>query len=203
MVSGKADIDDLLARLEDLEAREQIRDVLYRYARGVDRGDIDLLKSCYHPDATDCHWFFNGKAHAFADFVIPLLRKIPNSQHSITNPIIDLDGEKAFVECQFYVVHRVHVDETKIVDQQVEGRYLDVFERRNGDWKISYRRLLVEAFREHVVDAEQGNRYPADHPAVAKRQPDDPLYRGYAIAQEPFEPVEGSDLWAAVRERHR
>ena len=86
-------LGSLLARLETLEAKEAIRDVMYRYARGADRADLELFKSCYWPDATDCHWFWNGNAHAFADYVIPLLREIPNSQHSITNPIIELDGE--------------------------------------------------------------------------------------------------------------
>ena len=83
-------IAGLVARLEKLEAVEAIRDVMFRYARGADRGDIDLFKSCYWPDATDCHWFWNGNAHEFADYVIPLLREIPNSQHSITNPIIEI-----------------------------------------------------------------------------------------------------------------
>ena len=104
-------LDRLAARLEVLEAREAIRDVLYRYARGADRCDLALFKSCYWPDANDCHWFWNGNAHAFADWVIPVLRELPNSQHSITNPIIDLalDGnpDRAFVECQWYVLHRI------------------------------------------------------------------------------------------------
>src|SRR5262249_28614389 len=104
-------------RLAVLEAREEIRDVLYLYARGADRGDAELLKSCYHPDATDCHWFYNGNAHAFADWVIALLRQIPNSQHSITNPIIELEGDRAFVECQWYVIHRIPLDGERLVDQ--------------------------------------------------------------------------------------
>jgi hypothetical protein len=37
------------ARLERALATQEIRDVLARYARGVDRADGPLLKSCYHP----------------------------------------------------------------------------------------------------------------------------------------------------------
>lgn len=40
-------IAGLVARLEKLEAVEAIRDVMFRYARGADRGDIELFKSCY------------------------------------------------------------------------------------------------------------------------------------------------------------
>src|ERR671913_2394475 len=136
-------IERLERRLAVLEAREAIRDVLYLYARGADRADAELFKSCYHPDAIDCHWFWNGNAHEFADWVMPLLRQLPNSQHSITNPVIELDGDRAFVESQWYVLHRVPLDEERFVDQQVEGRYLDVFERRGGAWKILHRRARI------------------------------------------------------------
>ena len=99
-----AKLEAVHTRLEVLEAREAIRDVLHRYARGADRCDLTLFKSCYWSDATDCHWFWNGNAHAFADWVIPVLRELPNSQHSITNAIIDLAeggrADQAFVECQ-------------------------------------------------------------------------------------------------------
>ena len=123
----------LVARVAVLEAREAIRDVMYRYARGADRGDLELFKSCYWPDAVDIHWFWNGNAHEFADYVIPLLREVPNSQHSITNPIIELDDDRAFAECQWYVLHRIPLGDGRFVDQQCEGRYLDVWERRDGE----------------------------------------------------------------------
>ena len=38
-----------------LVSKDEIRDVLMRYARGVDRGEADLITSCYHPDAVDDH----------------------------------------------------------------------------------------------------------------------------------------------------
>ena len=37
--------------VDDLVARERIRDVIHRYARGVDRRDYELVRSCYHPGA--------------------------------------------------------------------------------------------------------------------------------------------------------
>jgi len=41
--------------LEELVARNAITEVLYRYCRGVDRRDWELLRSCYHPEAQDDH----------------------------------------------------------------------------------------------------------------------------------------------------
>lgn len=199
--TSTSDIAALVSRLEILEAREAIRDVLYRYARGADRGDVDLFKSCYWPDATDCHWFWNGNAHEFADYVIPLLREIPNSQHSITNPIIELDGDRAFVECQWYVIHHIGLDAERFIDQQAEGRYLDVFERRNGEWRILHRQTALEAIREHVVP-NLSRGVPRDHPSVAQRMPNDAVYRGAAIADDPIITMPPPDLWGDARARH-
>ena len=41
---------EMIRRLAD---RQAIEDTIARYARGVDRRDWDLVRSTYHPDATD------------------------------------------------------------------------------------------------------------------------------------------------------
>ncbi|KAG9758786.1 hypothetical protein KCU73_g3721, partial [Aureobasidium melanogenum] len=191
-------IQSLEQRLAKMEAREAIHTVLYTYARGADRCDMELFKSCYHPDGTDYHWFFNGNAHDLADWVIPHLRELPNSQHSITNPIIDLQGDRAFVESQWYVVHRIPLDDKRTVDQQIEGRYLDVFEKRDDVWKILHRRVALEGFRELVVPA-----IPSDNPALSKRFPDDAVYKGFDILDDREQKFpSGYDLWEEARQRH-
>src|ERR1700678_964743 len=40
------------AELRTLVDKTQIHDVLMRYSRGVDRGDGELVVSCFHPEAT-------------------------------------------------------------------------------------------------------------------------------------------------------
>ena len=48
--------------VEELIARQEITDVLHRYCRAVDRRDPDLLRSVYHPDATDDHGVYAGRS---------------------------------------------------------------------------------------------------------------------------------------------
>lgn len=194
-------IAGLVARIEQLEATEAIREVMYRYARGADRCDLELFKSCYWPDATDLHWFWNGNAHEFADYVIPLLAEIQNSQHSITNPLIEIDGDRAFAECQWYVVHRIPFGDDHYIDQQCEGRYLDVFERRDGEWKILHRQTAMEALREHVAPNITRD-YPPLHPALGQRAPHDAVYRGATIADDEVYQMPPADLWGDARARH-
>ena len=38
--------------IEDVVAEAAIRDVQMRYCRACDRVDMDLLRACFHPDAT-------------------------------------------------------------------------------------------------------------------------------------------------------
>lgn len=49
--------------LETVIARQDINDCIMRYARGIDRGDADLLLSCYWEDAHEIHGpAYNGPA---------------------------------------------------------------------------------------------------------------------------------------------
>ena len=51
------------ARLQELCDRADIFDCMYRYARGIDRMDRELLRSTYHDDAVDDHVGFVGPVH--------------------------------------------------------------------------------------------------------------------------------------------
>ena len=50
---------------DELADREAIRDCMYRYSRGIDRCDVELLRSAYWPDATDNHTGFVGTREEF------------------------------------------------------------------------------------------------------------------------------------------
>jgi hypothetical protein len=145
--------------LEILGAHIEIRQVLYRYCRGVDRGDEALIRSVYHPDATDDHGAWKGRGVDFAAYIVDSLDKQEGvSQHHITNVLIDLDGDKASVESYFLAFHPYTPGE----DRQekiafVGGRYLDRFERRDGEWRISDRKVLLDWTRSDVA----GESWPA------------------------------------------
>jgi hypothetical protein len=201
--------EDLFKKLEQriayLEDRESIRDVIYTYCRGADRCDAELFKSCYHPDGVDYHWFYNGNGHGLVDHVVPVLKQLESSQHAITNILIDFESgtNKAFVESQWNVLHRIPLDAQSVIDQKMEGRYLDIFEKRNGVWKILVRRVVAESFREHVNKMENAVSLPPNHPGTGLRAPHDPVYKGMALESESFGPADKIDLWETARSRHR
>lgn len=168
----------MAVQLGALVDRESIRGVLYDYCRAVDRGDMALMKACYHHDATDDHGFFVGRAWDFAEYVLPILAQLELSIHSLSNPNIRLEGDRAYVETQWSVVHRLKRF-GKMTDMWHQGRYLDEFERRDGAWRIR-RRVTVHDAERWIDTADLQRLVPDSNPhkvLQGRRGRSDPVYR--------------------------
>lgn len=141
--------------LEQLSAREEIRDVLHRYCKGIDRRDWALVRSCFADDHVHKHAEYEGPPDEFIGFASQVLENIPATHHSISNVHITLadDGTRATSEANFVAYHYIEAGnpafapcETngKATDWIVAGRYCDTLERRDGRWIIIRR----EAFHD-------------------------------------------------------
>lgn len=143
--------EESLQRLLD---KTEIHESLYRYARGVDRGDWELVRSSYHPDAYDEHGSYKGGVDGLITWLKERFSDVDNSTHLLGNCIIEfVSDEKAIVET-YYVSRRLRepqVDEVQIVKpgdkmcRESWGRYVDIFERRNGEWRVAHRMIVQEA----------------------------------------------------------
>jgi len=124
-------------------AEAEIRELLARYCRGIDRCDADLIRSVYHEDSTDDHGLYKGNGYEFADFIVPLLREhYESTMHCIFQSIIDVEGERASAET-YAMAYDIRRDaDGNRVFEQVGCRYVDGLERRDGEWKI-LRRVVV------------------------------------------------------------
>ena len=130
---------------DELITREEIRDVLYRYCRAVDRGDRELLKSVYHADATDNHGTFRGSGMEFADHIVDAMDEVNHvGQHHITNILMEIEGDAAAVESYFLAFHPWFSSSAGGQHNFVGGRYLDRFERRLGRWRIARREVVID-----------------------------------------------------------
>lgn len=130
---------------EDLLAKEDIRDVLARYARGIDRADGELLKSCYHADAQEEHGStYAGPAHPYIDGAVARMKKNPHPMaHYICNTHVERDGDTAFVETYVLTFARFEKD-GEPYDTLTGGRLFDKFEKRDGKWKIAHRKMTFD-----------------------------------------------------------
>lgn len=150
--------------LDELASRIEIEHVLVRYCRGVDRGDAQILASVYHPDAIDEHGPFRGLGTELAK-LLGFTDDEPTAggHHHLHNVYIEFDGgDDARVESYVMAYHpRRHEaghDELLVF----AGRYLDRFQRRDGEWKIANRRVVSDWHRVDPLDPPMDG-YPVGH----------------------------------------
>jgi hypothetical protein len=143
---------DVAARLEQLADREAIREVVLRYCHGIDRLDGDWMKTAYWPDAVDDHGVFVGNAWEFVDRVIASHARWRATMHCVYNHQIELDDDGVHARGEAYnVTYLMHADASRI--DTWYGRYLDRYERRDGEWRIIHRVCVHEGTRSEPADA--------------------------------------------------
>lgn len=123
--------------LHRLLAESDIRRVLARYARAIDRVDFELLRTCYHADAIDEHGWYDGGVDGYVSFLATSLARSDATFHMLGNPLIDVEGDSARTETYCLVWNR-----SPAGDRMVQVRYCDRFERRSGEWRIAHRQTV-------------------------------------------------------------
>ncbi|SDG36358.1 nuclear transport factor 2 family protein [Pseudonocardia oroxyli] len=140
------------AALVRLLATSEIRDVVHRYSRGIDRRDLELVRSCYHADAQDEHGDFSGGVEEFLQHALAGLSRCERTMHLIGNVLVEVEGERARCESYALAFHRLPAGgERPARDRVVALRYLDLFTRRGGEWRIQVRRCVCEWTRTDPV----------------------------------------------------
>ena len=129
-------------KLQELLDRQEILDCIYRYTRGLDRHDDEILRSCFHEDAYDNHGRWTGTRDEFVQWANHECHSELNAHlHNITSHSCEINGDEAHTESYVQFVHRVKDNVTVNVGG---GRYIDHFLKRDGEWKIFRRRLISD-----------------------------------------------------------
>ena len=161
--------------VDELIARAEITDVIKRLARGTDRLDEEAMASCYHPDGFDDHNSFRGSGVEFAKWVCDVLPFFVATHHFIADPYIRIEGDVAQVDT-YCEAHHIGED----TDMILGLRYVDRFEKRNGQWLIAKR---VCAFDwTYTVPFDPAIRFKfEDDFTLGSRSRDDITYRGVPL----------------------
>jgi hypothetical protein len=167
--------------IQALIDKEEIRDLMRLYSRALDRCDAALMKSLFHPDASFEHAdHFSGSAEEFADFAVDFLSTLGPLAHYLCNSYIRVDGDRAYGEHYGIAFQRAETNGQSF-ESIVGARMLDVYERREGIWKILRRRTVVDwnldidtnetfgrgVFGPTTMDAEFRGRHDRDDPSYA------------------------------------
>lgn len=146
----------LPAALQAVVDKHDIAEVIYRFARGLDRIDETLLRSVFHHEATlDLGpGVFQGASNDYIHWVIGVMNQVRSSHHLIGNILPTLEGDAALVES--YCQAHIRMDKpTGREDLFIGSRFLDRFERRPsgpvGVWKIVHRKQVIDWVRTQAV----------------------------------------------------
>jgi hypothetical protein len=160
--------------IEEILAKDQIRGALLRYTRGVDRLDVALIDSSFHPDAIIEHggMVFDGKGWGAA--IVETMAKVAkNTRHMIANQSIEIDGGAAYSEtyCYAHILEDAPDDSgEQLLNRAV--RYVDQFELRDGEWRVIFRKTVLDWDRIEPIVA----RPPLLAYVQASRSTDDVSY---------------------------
>ncbi len=186
------------SQLETLLAKQAITEIIFRYARAIDRMDEALLRSCFHPGSRHCHFFEgpssdesltseNAEPADFVAFALGVLSAYSRTHHQMGNTLIDLvASDRANVETYFTAFHRMRAIGDPLANEQaydtemdyfVGGRYIDQFECRDGVWLISNRTGMTDWLRLEPPSSQGLGSIRTD--TVGQRAPDDKVCRQY------------------------
>ena len=137
----------LLSRVDELESRAAIRDLVTDYCIGFDKHDWDRFIAIWHEDAV---WeigppfgtFENhqGINEAVFEILYPAWRE---THHLASNLKVSFNGsDHALGICDVDCMGATADD----IVQMISATYTDNFERRDGVWKIAKRHVVIHYF---------------------------------------------------------
>ncbi len=131
--------------LEELVARERIRDTIARYNHAGDRGRLDELSACFTEDGVleiRDEAPIAGRAairRSLTEVVtrLEVATERPLLRHHVSSVRVELEGpDRARAASYFLAITEVGPDHW--------GLYLDRFARVGGAWLIAHRRVRVD-----------------------------------------------------------
>lgn len=141
------DLRALLRRVDELESRMALRDLVTDYCQGFDTRDWDRFIGIWHPDAV---WEIgppfgtfrghDGIREAVFDVLYPVWRETHHLTSNLKVSFQDPDHARGVcnVDCMGAT--------TDDVVQMISATYADDFERRDGVWKIARRKVEIHYF---------------------------------------------------------
>jgi 3-phenylpropionate/cinnamic acid dioxygenase small subunit len=127
--------------VSDREDRQDIADVLLRYATGIDRRDWPLFRSVF---TDDCELDYGevGSWHgvdSITEFMQQAHAMASHTMHRLTNQVITVDGDKA--ESRTYVDALIMVGDSNS-GVNAAGFYDDDLVRTTDGWRVARRQFI-------------------------------------------------------------
>ena len=135
--------DEQARAIADLLDRQEIGDLLIRYAMALDAHDWPLLDTVFTPDAIADYGelaALNEGREAIVGACHQALSGLDSSQHIVSNAVVAVDGDEATATCYLHAQHYL-VSPHGVNTFVVGGTYRDRLVRTDDGWRIAYRTL--------------------------------------------------------------
>ena len=142
------------------DARDAIVQLLYTYAERIDLGDFDGVADLFahgaitgDKDEVLCE----GRDAVLAMYTASTRRYpdgTPRTKHVTTNAIVDVDEDAGTATCRSYFTVLQEVKGAVALQPVIAGRYHDRFERVDGEWRFTTRKMIPELIgdlRHHLL----------------------------------------------------
>lgn len=143
-------------QVQYLKDRKEIFDAMKRYTRGADRHDKELTASAFWPEATIGVGTPMSRDE-YVEWEETTLAGYAAHQHHVTGQTVEIDGDTAHVESYvvYFLVPRdrgadaagaatlgraLTTEKTRLGS----GRYIERWERRDGEWRILVREYVED-----------------------------------------------------------
>lgn len=113
-----------------------IPQLIYRYARALDRLDAGLLDRVFAADAIiELGTMFTGSPVEFIPVMHGFMKSMAATRHEVSNILIEVTGDHAGVESYVTAWHRIDGD-SGTQELIVRARYLSKAARIGGVWRL-------------------------------------------------------------------
>lgn len=128
------------------EDSQDIRDVLIRYATGIDRRDWPLFRTVF---TDDCELDYGEIGHwrgvdAVVEFMVAAHEMAGHTLHRITNQAVSVDGDAATAQAY---VDALIMSQDNTSGVNAAGFYDDELVRTDTGWRIQRRRFTTVMVR--------------------------------------------------------
>jgi hypothetical protein len=148
-------------KIEELIAKEEIRELAMLYSRGVDRKDIELLRTLYAADATDHHGsYFSGSAGDYLKFLERSFPHMRMSGHYICNHLVSVDGDRGEGEVYALAYHLIPDGKGGWLEDMQCVRYVDRYRKEDGRWLFASRVVSFDLKSTRPVSGDPGPMPP-------------------------------------------
>jgi len=156
-LSVPARLEALERSLGDLVDQVAIKEVLLRYAQGVDRRDFDMVASCFVDGAVVHGSLGDATIEEYCRILEVELARYRRTMHFVGNQYLEVRGDSAALETCAVAFHFVELEPSP-TDLVVGVRYRDELVRAGSSWRVAERRVDADFVGARFERREGGGR---------------------------------------------